>query len=845
MDPQVRRRPLAVRTYTETGPPAEARRNGRGPDTSTETVRRARTFAAEDSGPFSPHTPESCDYPGRRAWPEDPPGYFDGARRHGSATGGEPIRRNDPRDWSSASRECVVNQGPGGFTNQPPIGLDHGGRRGAAKGAQGYVATDGLRSLKGSKEVSPNGGPGYFPEHRPRAMEGPRPSGFANGNRPGSSRSHRGGLAGIEVPQGFDHRPRTAVNRTNSNLSLMPPPSPSLYPPSPLSPMSPISPLRHIRSATNLQAAHDRPSTAVADPRGELPVDFVVDDLPTPPSGRLSPQITSGTGPNEIRRVKSSSALSVGGATIENGLIASTANGASAAPTAAQKWKAALGEAQYFAGGLVSHPAESTRHYSIIRHSHALVWYRGPSTSISITILSDVDMPPPGSRSVWMQQKGYSGGMGMSIKALVGGTGSWIDVTPATRAAPADLPAVDERGIQRDLKRFAKKASGRAKRHVPRETLVIRIPASAVDGYFRLVVCAGTDENARKKSTLCGSPVFRVASTTTDISVTRGASLSTMPLEVGVKVASTVGQQVAKRYAGAATLVVQNKATSAVSKTVSKKALSHISKGVTVSRQVYETTGANKALADSWNKKRGNAGRYATAVFEETAVVSVIGSDEGPEPPFPVAFNGKVAQASGQSARELGIPTANIREVRDEVKMRMRGVFAAWACVLPRKGLEDISHDWHEAIVTIGPLRYAPPEVVVKNRIAVHFIHDFDEDCDNDSGGTTFYDARVKVVLMGHLHAPLSKDAEVEDVVRQHAEDTMTVLASLGRENWEAEDTVMRIKSERSFTDKLDGVTGSVQGKVDRMPLHWVGVRSEVGAMRDAAYGNGGLWIPR
>ena len=647
-------------------------------------------------------------------------------------------------------------------------------------------------------------------------------------------------MNGIADPMHFDHRPKTAASRTNSNLSLMPP-SPSLHPPSPLSPTSPISPLRYTRSATNLQAAHDRPSTAVADPRGELPVDFVVDDLPTPPLGNLSPQTSSGTGPHEIRRVKSSSALSAGGTTLEP----SAADAAPATATAAQKWKAALGEAQYFAGGLISHPAESTRHYSIIRHSHALVWYRGPSTSISITILSDVDLPPPGNRSIWLQQKGYSGGVGMSLKALVGGTSSWIDVTPVTRATPADLPDVDERGIQRDLRRFAKKASGRAKKHVPRETLVIRIPASAVDGYFRLVVCAGTDENARKKASLCGSPVFRVASTTTDISVTRGASLSTMPLEVGVKVASTVGQQVAKRYAGAATLVVQNKATSAVTKTVSKKALANINKGVSVGRQVYETTGADKAVADSWNRKRGNAGRYAAAVFEETAVVSVLGTDDGPEAPFPVTFDGKVARASGQSTRELGIPTANIREVRDEVKMRMRGVFAAWACVLPRKGLEELSHDWHEAIVTIGPLRYAPPEVVVKNRIAVHFIHDFDEDCDTEAGSTTFYDARVKVVLMGHLHAPFGKDAEIEDVMKQHAEDTMTVLASLGRENWGAEDTVTRLKSDRSFTDRLDGVTGSVQGKVDRMPLHWVGVRSEVGAMRDAAYGNGGLWIPR
>jgi hypothetical protein len=98
---------------------------------------------------------------------------------------------------------------------------------------------------------------------------------------------------------------------------------------------------------------------------------------------------------------------------------------------------------------------------------------------------------------------------------------------------------------------------------------------------------------------------------------------------------------------------------------------------------------------------------------------------------------------------------------------------------------------------------------------------------------------------MGHLHPPPTspKEADAEDLIRQHAEDAMTVLASLGRENWGAEQASSR--RERSFTERMDGVTGSVQGKVDRIPLHWVGVRSEVGSMRDAAYGNGGLWIPR
>lgn len=560
-----------------------------------------------------------------------------------------------------------------------------------------------------------------------------------------------------------------------------------------------------------------RPSTATPHRersgirRKDLPTSVNVDTLPSP--GGLPP-LTPTT--PEIRRAKSSSALSAS--------FGSEASTVTEGLTVQEKLKAALGEAQYFAGGLISHPAESTRHYSIIRHSGALVWYSGPATSISITILSDMDLPLD--RTVWLQQKGYSGNMGMSLKALMGTKGDWLDVTPATRAAPEHIPSVDERSIQRDLKRFVKKASGRLKKHIAVETHVIRIPAAAVDGYFRLVLCSG--EGGKK--TLCGSPVFRVASTTTEISVVRGASLKTMPLEVGVKVASTVGQQVAKRYAGAAALVVQNRATSTVTKKVSSVAMNNAKKAFSTGKQVVQTTGMDSAVIESW--ERGKNGRYEAAVFE--SVTSLVGPDEGPEAPFPVSFEGIVGKASGRSTRELAIPTANVHGVRDEVKMRMRGVFAAWACVCAPKSMGDISRDWHEAIVTIGPLRHGPPEVVVKNRIAVHLLHDFD--------GASFADAKLRVVLMGYLHPPLEREVSPSEVLDQHEIDTMVVMASLGRENWSIEEASRR---DRTLAERLDGVTGSVQGKVDRIPLHWVGVRSEVGAMRDKMYGNGGLWIPR
>ncbi|KND86523.1 Riboflavin kinase [Tolypocladium ophioglossoides CBS 100239] len=570
----------------------------------------------------------------------------------------------------------------------------------------------------------------------------------------------------------------------------------------------PPLPLRPSRSATqlrpNTQEQPKPPRFNAAANQQAWPVDFVVDELPLP-DAPFAPGSTQG----ELRRVQSSSALSAG---------ASTGSRPS-------KWTTALGEAQYVAGGLVSRPAESTRHYSIIRHSHALVWYRGPSTAVSITVLSDA--PLPATRTLWLQEKGYSGGVGMTVKALMGSTGGWLDVTPARRAQPEHLPEVDERGIQRDLKRFAKKASGRLKGHVPRETHVVRIPATATDGYFRLVLCAGADG----KKVLCGSPVFRVASTSTDAAVVRGASLSTMPLEVGVKVASTIGQQVAKKYTGIAGAVVQNRAAKVVKNAAVKRAGQAVHQG-------YRNAGLADAVGESWRKNK--PGRYDPLVDGRLLppAVTTIGSDAGPKPPFPLKFEGRVARASGASTAELGFPTANLRDVPETIKMRLGGVFAAWAMILPAKGLEDMSHDWHEAVVTIAPPRAAPLRVAMHNGVAVHIAHDLDG---------AFFDARLKVLLMGYLHPAAASD-DPEELAGEHAHDVVTTLASLGRDNWTPHEAVAHIKTlerERSFSDRLDGATGRVRQHVDRIPLHWAGVRSEAGAMRDRVYGNGGLWISR
>lgn len=221
--------------------------------------------------------------------------------------------------------------------------------------------------------------------------------------------------------------------------------------------------------------------------------------------------------------------------------------------------ESALSEAKHFAGGLLSRPHESTRHYTILRHSFGLIYYRGPATNVAVTILSD--RPLPENRTIWLQKRGFSGKTGLAIGVALVARGAWIDVTPVARLSPNQLPKDQERSWQRDISSFLKKAQDL--KHVceqtPRETNLIRIPYAAEDGYFRVVVCSG-------RKVLCPSPTFRYASTSMDPGLLRGASLLSLPLELGLK----VGVRLATTAANAATHHTLRPATAAV-KTVSKQ----------------------------------------------------------------------------------------------------------------------------------------------------------------------------------------------------------------------------------------------------------------------------------
>ncbi|GAP87698.1 putative and NB-ARC domain-containing protein [Rosellinia necatrix] len=541
------------------------------------------------------------------------------------------------------------------------------------------------------------------------------------------------------------------------------------------------------------------------------------------------PQVTSNPPiqdhrPFALRSQKSTPALATGSA----GPPSTAPSLASGTPASSGSiWKTVLDETVYFAGGLISHPFESTKHYSILRHSSAIVYYQGPSTNITISVFGDSMLPSD--RSFWIQRKGFSGNMGMAASALMRTTSNWIDVTPSIEAFASSAAEGDERVWQRDIKKFLKKAAKdtRLSKHVIRETCVLRIPVAAADGYLRIVMCTGQGS----KKSLCPSPTFRLASTSSDVSVLRGASLTTLPLEIGLKAASVVGNQYAQRVIGPAQAVFQSK-------------IKHI-------QPAFMSKYPGKlALKEKFGSLEGNfdASRDVTySPFHEDGTLDeppdIVGGDSGPEKPFPMKFSGKVVPGTGRSGTQSGIPTANLCNVSEELLLRLNGLYIGWAAVEQAKAAWEVTRNWCEAIIYFGPSRYAAPTVLQQKVVTVHIIHDFGE-------GITFLNAKLTVLVAAFLR-PSPKPAHSQlpiDILAAASRDKQIAIASLSREMWRPGvclEALSTEKSQRTLTDKYIGIRSQVQRHVDSFPIHKAGIRTDRAQVKDEAYGQGGFYIRR
>ncbi|RVX67170.1 hypothetical protein B0A52_08604 [Exophiala mesophila] len=509
-------------------------------------------------------------------------------------------------------------------------------------------------------------------------------------------------------------------------------------------------------------------------------------------------------------------------------------------PSKAGKFlKTAMQDVRHFAGGLINHPYEATKHYSILRHSHGLVYYSGPYTSLAITIFSDRGIPPD--RTLWLQRRGFSGKTGLKVGGLLGARSTWIDITPTSQATPDQLNPSDERAWQRDIEKFLRKPPKEIRSHQVRETDVLRIPSEADDGYLRVVLCT-----AAGKKVLCGSPIFRLASSSTDSSSVRGASLLTMPVEVGIRVASAMASAAATTALSPVATTAKTYATSQVSRVYQPSAVAQQAFSSAVDR-----SGVMDRMSDANQQYSTTREASYSALHQDTydalARPSIVGPDTGPESPFPVRFSGKVIPGTGTSSAQFNLPTANLSGVPDDILFRYHGVYFGWAEVeLPKKVAieKNIPKEWHQAVIYISPDPTSRRSVVQTNTVRVYLMHEFK--------GETFLTAKLSVMLMGYMRemdqvSPM-QTPDVEAQLFDIYKDLAVAAASLARPEWQAEATLNRLKSaasSRSLNERYVDLRQSSQRQIDRIPVYRLGIRTEGAELKDRLIGKGGVWISR
>ena len=507
----------------------------------------------------------------------------------------------------------------------------------------------------------------------------------------------------------------------------------------------------------------------------------------------------------------------------------------STSPSGVQK---AYGEARHFLGGLINRPTESNRHFTILRHSFGVVFYRGSTTSVTVSIFSDTPLPPD--RTLWLQNKGWTGKTGMRAKALFRVNDDWLNVTPSVALHASQVGPVDERGWQRDVAKFRKKAPAKIRdRHQLRQTVMARIPVEAGDGYFQLVLCQGM-----KKKVLCGSPVFRLLSTSVDPSSIRGASLSTLPLEVGALVLSTYAQATARTALTPASAAVQNKLQ-------------------TYHPSLTKQVAAEKAASMSKAKDKVESILDVGARGQDDQGLGFPDGqpnfDQGPVAPFPIDFKARgkayfdVSQYAVQDS-----PIVNLTRVPDSILDRFHGYYICWTRLYQT---DDKSKDrktaWYPSILCIRNIDHSTTTRVNmsdirKRTTTLRFLEDVQLSPEAD----VKIQARVMCFLRPEMPAPsASSEKELFEAREAAAEasfladscDTSYALTLLDNPAWAPELPELDSQKDngQKFLDKTRDGYVAARTRIENPPLHWLGVRSATAGRMDQQVTVNGFYIVR
>ena len=511
-----------------------------------------------------------------------------------------------------------------------------------------------------------------------------------------------------------------------------------------------------------------------------------------------------------------------------------------------------LREARHLAGGIIHHPAESTDHYSILRHSHGLVFYQGTATSLAISVFADRELPSD--RSYLLKPKAWS--ITKKNRATFKEqTDSLINVTPSATVRVEQLNPSDERAWQRDIAEFKHRTRrGYKRKHILRETVVVRIPTEAGDGYFQLALCHGKSEEM-----YCLSPVFRVLSVSPNMGAISGAHWATLPLEIGA-IALTMQ---ARAAIGAALLPVKLAAKSKTEPHMGGM-MAHAGDARKAGKLAYGATGAADKMAvelakfnDSYTQEREGPFTPALKIDDDY--------EHGPKPPYPISFVAHV-DTSRRSRTKHIMPRRDLVNIPDTVLYKLCGYYFGWCYLtserVDRHGRVRKRARWYQAIIIVIPIDIEGLDRVSMSRANQKHAQIQILD-DHEQPG---HDEILKIQIFGcirpwdqelerMLAADMKKGEEVafETAMENEASDIVIAQAILDEPSWHPEVVTEREAAEPK--EKLQGLERvkqeytekrlAVQKKIDKVPLHKFGVRMPVDKRKDHTVVTNGFYVER
>lgn len=588
------------------------------------------------------------------------------------------------------------------------------------------------------------------------------------------------------------------------------------------------------------------------------PQEYISGELKSRPSHIPESAVGHGTDSDGYTSSSSSTGRSANNSVSRQRTSNSTASGTRSSTSSLQK---GYREARHLAGGMIHHPSESTEHFSILRHSHGLVFYQGTSTSVAISVFAD--SPLPSNRTVWLKPKSSSGSS-KNRATFRKQTDDLLDVTPAVAVNVEQVNPSDERAWHRDIVEFERRTRrGPRSKHRIRETDVIRIPVDAGDGYFKLVLCAGEKE---KLETLCVSPPFRILSVSTQMGGVSGAHWSTLPLEIGAMALSIA----AWNKVGAATILpLKMVAKNKTSPFMPAGATAHAGKAGKAGKLLYGASGASDRVAaevaafnSSYDDEREDPFTPAFKIDDDY--------ESGPKTPFPIRFSACCDVDNRVWPERHIMPMLQLIKVPDIATYKLSGYYFGWYKVSPEQikddGKRKRRHHWLQAVIVVSPIDIEKLDLVTMSRANQKEVHiQILSDCQHAPPINTEITVEVSGCLRPwdqELEQILAMDMkEGEEVafetaaINEMSDINLTQIildlpawspeASKGKEEDEESEPKAKLHGIERVKQEYTEKRLKVQKKIDQVPLHKVSVRMPVDRMRDKSVVLNGYYVER